>query len=315
MAVARLAYEHLATANPHALGRMVAILKNHPHYQEFLARHRPQGVEEGEWVFLRAATWPDWVRPAKKGDPPRPARITRYHRADDHFIDLPIVRPGDQGYFADLDLGPDQETNTALGALAQRVGELRSDYTSEADKAVALCWLLHLVGDVHQPLHCATLFSREFRTGDAGGNAIPVKAGDDLTHLHTYWDDLLGSIPGSFEDTPARAAKVYLGAKEAAAQLHDARYARDRLAELLRQHGRPRSWVRESFELAKAVAYRDGGRFLVGPGSGGGELHHQPVRLSDDYAYTAKAVARERIALAGYRLADKLPGWLTKPKP
>ena len=37
-------------------------------------------------------------------------------------------------------------------------------------KAMAYCWLFHLVGDIHQPLHCTALFSAEhFPKGDRGG--------------------------------------------------------------------------------------------------------------------------------------------------
>ena len=66
------------------------MLKKHPHYEQFLAKNRPASASLAVWVTLRAANWPDWVRPpynvGVKADP----SIVRYHRAFDHFVNMPI---------------------------------------------------------------------------------------------------------------------------------------------------------------------------------------------------------------------------------
>ena len=59
MAIAKLAYDQLDDGTKL---RVYELLKKHPHYETFLAAGRPAGVEEPEWVFMRAAIWPDWVR-------------------------------------------------------------------------------------------------------------------------------------------------------------------------------------------------------------------------------------------------------------
>ena len=41
---------------------------------------------------------------------------------------------------------------------------------TDEEKAIYLTWLMHLVGDIHQPLHCAAVFSEQFPNGDKGGN-------------------------------------------------------------------------------------------------------------------------------------------------
>src|SRR5438105_9243944 len=82
MAVAKTAYEQLTDAEKQ---RIATLLKSHPHYDRFLSTNRPNGVAEVEWVFLRAATWPDWVRPRGTHDPRDPG-VTTFHRANDHFI-------------------------------------------------------------------------------------------------------------------------------------------------------------------------------------------------------------------------------------
>jgi hypothetical protein len=77
MVAARLAWQSLSVDQR---SRAVTILKAHPHYEEFLAADRATGFSEDEWVFLRAATWSDWVRNHHKGE---------YHHPTWHYIDRP----------------------------------------------------------------------------------------------------------------------------------------------------------------------------------------------------------------------------------
>jgi S1/P1 Nuclease len=61
MVVAELAYLRLT---PEQRQAVTAILKQHPHWDEFLIAQRPDNVPEDQWAFWRAATWPDWVKHA-----------------------------------------------------------------------------------------------------------------------------------------------------------------------------------------------------------------------------------------------------------
>src|SRR5947208_17031169 len=65
MVVARLAWKKLSDAER---AKVTEILRRHPHYGEYLSADRPEGFEEDEWVFLRAATWSDWVRSHHKDE-------------------------------------------------------------------------------------------------------------------------------------------------------------------------------------------------------------------------------------------------------
>lgn len=50
-------------------------------------------------------------------------------------------------------------------------------------------YLIHLVGDIHQPLHSVAMFSNEFPEGDQGGNKITVKAPNGTSYnFHSFWD-------------------------------------------------------------------------------------------------------------------------------
>ena len=310
MAVARLAYERLDDGRK---ARAVKLLQQHPHYDVFLAKNRPAGVDPGEWAFLRASTWPDWVRARKPVDP-RGEEVTRYNLPADHYVNEPYVLPADQALFAGRDLRPDPQKRTIVKALEQRSKELASPETSEQEKAVALCWLLHLIGDVHQPLHCTALFSAQFRgeDGDMGGNLFALKVGGQVTKLHLFWDNLPGLDPNYLVDSPENAATVYGRAKEAAERLRDPRYGRDTFKEELTAHTDFPSWVQEGRERAKAVVYRNGE--LKGTIIGtNGSLPADAPDAPPEYETKAREEARRRVALAGYRLEDRLKALLTSP--
>src|SRR5262249_24242977 len=59
MAVARIAWTQLEEKDKVALSKILAA---HPHFQIYLQAGRPKAMPEVDWVFVRAATWPDWVR-------------------------------------------------------------------------------------------------------------------------------------------------------------------------------------------------------------------------------------------------------------
>ena len=75
----------------------------------------------------------------------------------------------------------------------ERVALLRPALSGTDDdlKAYDLSWVLHLVGDLHQPLHCTTRIRQG--VSDNGGNGTKVKVKVAAKPLHTYWDDLLGT--------------------------------------------------------------------------------------------------------------------------
>jgi hypothetical protein len=62
-------------------------------------------------------------------------------------------------------------------------------------RAIALAWLFHLIGDIHQPLHTIQLFSREYPSGDRGGGDFCVRVASDraVLSLHRLWDGLITS--------------------------------------------------------------------------------------------------------------------------
>jgi hypothetical protein len=143
-------------------------------------------------------------------------------------------------------------------------------------KSYDLVWLLHLVGDVHQPLHSSTRVSATDPDGDSGGNNVALCASPCRNELHGFWDQLPGT--GSDPNAAVTYAKKLPAADTTAGSDLDATH-----------------WIKESFDDAKTAVY-------VAPiGAGDG-----PFTTTPAYRAAARKLAKERVALAGVRLANLL---------
>src|SRR3954471_13871293 len=190
--VAEIAWRQLDPATRQSI---VDTLRRHPRFdKDFSGRMDDKALAgdkaiEDHWIFQQAATWPDIIRKQKELD-----------RPNWHYIDIPFfLNPSDRQAFAgrlpvniatEFPTQVPSEKYNVLQALAYCEATLKGN-AGPANKAVAYCWLLHLVGDLHQPLHCTALFSVDhFPKGDKGGNEIPLRRGKNL---HSLWDGLLGA--------------------------------------------------------------------------------------------------------------------------
>ena len=286
---------------PAARAAVSAILKRHPRYeQDLLAGGVPEPAradltpdEVDRRAFAGASVWPDRIKAA--GHPMR----YRYSHADWHFIDIPFVEPSEPAVTppppaADARPGP----HNAVEALTACLAELKNPATQPDQRAVDVCWIAHLVGDIHQPLHAASMFSAEFPHGDAGGNDEAVLKDahyyDTKTNLHLLWD----SLPGDF-------ASDDLDRYEAQGLHDDPRYARSTYGPQLADADFM-SWAKTSHRLAVDDAYLDGRlKFAVATNGGRGVTGPIPG-LPPGYLLTAEHVAMRQVTLAGYRLADLL---------
>ena len=161
-----------------------------------------------------------------------------------------------------------------------------------ADRAVALAWVEHLVGDIHQPLHAVSLFSADLPRGDQGGNQLIVAAGGGVSTLHALWDGLLGSYEAN--DLIERVART-------AAERHPPAALADAAKDL-----RFEAWAKESFELSKTAVYLEGKLpYLRRDLQAAGRLRPVPA-VPAGYLEAGKATAEERAVLAGLRLAAVL---------
>jgi hypothetical protein len=274
MAMAAIAYDELSRSAPATIVRVVAVLRQHPHYESrWKAQMAGMSAQDQErYLFMLAARWPDDIR----GD-------RTFDRPEWHYINYPYKPPGQPASVP----APPPETDNIVSAFQHNV-EIVQSAAADDQKAIALCWIFHLMGDSHQPLHTVALFTTQFPNGDRGGNLFYVRpnpVSPATQNLHAYWDNIL-----LMDDH-------YDAARERAAALENA-YPRRSLAELAEPHFE--TWVRrESFELAVSAVYRKGK-------VKGSSDRNQGIPLPRDYHGAAERIAERRLVLSGYRLADFL---------
>lgn len=279
--IAAIAYSRL---NTKARKQVRAILQSHPDFA-LLIQDAESKAAQNRSAFLKAATWPDIIRNDRRfvstpsmdancmpgqpvGAAPSPVLPgfpdMQVHQ-DWHFINGPFSPDGTPVRRA-------CEPN-ALTAIEHLRSILSDPATTVEQKAFALPWLMHVIGDVHQPLHAVSRFTHDFPGGDRGGNQVQIGE----TNLHSYWDQLLGRSDDD-KSVLLLAKKIKDGTRRAA-------------------KGTPETWIEESFILAKdGLVYR-----YQGAGT-----KAAPAVASPAYRNMAVAIARVRVAEAGYRLADVL---------
>lgn len=260
-----------------AVPKVVALLKQHPWYEDdWLPRVEALGAADPEshdlYLFMLAARWPDDAR----DDPDLHCELC-------HYINYPYKPPGQP---AGVQTRPPAAENVV--SAYKRNWEILNGTSSDAVKAMALCWLFHLAGDMHQPLHTSALFTTRFPKGDRGGTIFFVRptAQAQTLSLHKLWD---GQILGSerFQQVRGRADAL----------LARADLKRTQLGELSEK--RPDRWAgTESFNAAVRLGYLNGA-LRSGTKTDG-------AVLPADYISNAKPLAERRAVLASYRLADAL---------
>jgi len=288
MMVAFIAYQLL---NPVTRARADALIALNPEFDTWKTLI-PASVPDADrpaMLFMIAATWPDRIKSqsafhddgtdnGNRPDGPPSSQNTGYgdtlrHRYW-HFVDDPFATDG-------TPVPPVPVPNAQ-----ERIHLFRQVIASPAQpdplKSYDLVWLLHIVGDVHQPLHDSTRVRKAQPNGDAGGNLVTVcadhacSAGGVQEALHHFWDDVVGGdVPVT---TAASAAMLLAPADAGAAALLDETI-----------------WVHEGFALARGTVYQPPVGKLGGPYS-----------LNAHYKQTALALARKQIALGGARLANVL---------
>jgi hypothetical protein len=187
-----------------------------------------------------------------------------------HFVDIPLENGGP----VDPPLpGPPH----VLVKIADYTAFLKAGGGSAEEKVDALSWLIHLFGDVHQPLHCIERTNDLHPGGDRGGNSFQLKGA--VRNLHSLWDSSVNILAHKGEDELV----------EEILQEH----TRDSLASDL-QTVDPEAWARASFRLAKTHAYA-----LT-------ENPQNPPKPSRAYLENMEKIGHRQAALAGYRLSDRL---------
>jgi hypothetical protein len=308
MRVAAMAYELLTPAAKAEANRLIRL---NPRYDEWKAAVPPNADgtagDVDRYTFIRAAVWADDIKNYKPyqdaSDPKKGLDLPNDPKAGENlgYSDLRI-----HGYWHYMDIGfswdgtPVQAADPA-NALTQiklfTAALPASSGKSDDIRSYDLVWLLHLVGDVHQPLHSSALFSHDLSlahqlkgeadTGDRGGNEIMVSpATGVVTDLHKYWDGIFGgysTVSGAIFDgfrgkdkTTGRAIPTILWSTNSTL-----------LAET-----DPEQWVKESHDVALRYAYAE-------PIRSGRNV----IELTREYETNARRAAEDQLAIAAGRLA------------
>jgi hypothetical protein len=252
------------------------------HYLKPAVRQKVQAMLAGDTTGLARstgisdeATWADKYR-----DSDRYTTHVRYNLTHEwHFVDVEIQGPDyDKACFNHAAPQPTASQGPAKACVADRIdafiAELKDPNADADERRMALQFLLHFVGDVHQPLH--TIDDK-----DQGGNLKKAKSdGQKTDTLHHYWDAVfvsrLGGTPtlianGLIKTTTAANVKAW-------------------------SKGTARSWALQSSQIARSHGYGD----LPQPDADGKYV------LPASYVTNATKLCARQLARAGVRLAKVL---------
>jgi nuclease S1 len=201
-------------------------------------------------TLVSVASWADDVRRSRPETGPW------------HYVDIPISRPH-------LDMARDCPKGECVIAKIEDFERVVANQSAPAaERREALMFLVHFVGDMHQPLHSAD-------NQDKGGNNVQVQFADRRLNLHSLWDTALLARMGA-EDQLAAA------------------WTRDAAKHFRKwSKGSVEDWAEQSHRAAQKVVY---GKLPAGT----------PALLGAAYESPADALVRLQIEKAGVRLAQVL---------
>jgi len=275
MTSAEIAYDDLKERNPTVLAKVLQVLRKHPYFEtkwQDKLGEVPQDDRDLR-LFILAATWPDDIR----------RKDFQYDRPEWHFVNI-IYRPGESEVTI-----PDGES--IIKAFPENRSIAKSTTADQAARAVAVCWMLHLIGDIHQPLHTVKLVTQQFPepVGDRGGTRfyVRVTTSSSTVSLHQIWD---GLIIGSYKFQAVRNKALTLRSKPG--------LKREDLAEQLAVKSF-NEWALGSYIIAVEQVYRKGALQ-------GSTRKDDGAVLPSGYTAKAKEVAERQIVLSGYRMSEAM---------
>lgn len=210
-----------------------------------------QLLEKGE-TMGSVASWGDEIRPQRR------------ETGTWHYINIPLNAPrGDWKAYCPA-------TGCVIGVIPKMQETLRSASASRQEKADALKFLIHFVGDMHQPLHTGD-------NGDRGGNDVQIVYRNRAGNLHSVWDT--GLLLSYFDANPGLKNRLLQG---------PGYWTRRSM-----RKGTLDGWLWEARDASRDTAYRN-------------LPNERPAQLDAEYAAKAKPVVERQLERAGVRLAKLL---------
>lgn len=246
MVIADIAYQNLKPTARAKVDEMVANL--HKEYPN-------------TGTFLQLAYWLDEIRGQ---------HIDTY--AHWHYIDVPFSTDG-------TPIKNTIDTDNAVWALNHIECVVKNHSANPYERARFLAFMVHIVGDLHQPLHTVSNITAARPSGDKGGNMFYVRYNNERINLHKIWDSGLGAFEGSNSPEHINQISATIMAmypiNSFAAQEQDLTAS---------------NWAKDGMAVAQKNVYDT--------------TENQPV--SNAYIINGRQVAEKSAALAGYRLANLL---------
>lgn len=197
--------------------------------------------------------WANWLDNASHTPEYAYSKTWHYKNIDDGFeyVEAPLHKDGD-----------------IVRAIHKQVEILKNPQASKEDQQLALKILVHLMGDIHQPMHMG-------HASDLGGNRWPVKYFGRDSNLHSVWDS---SVPESAHKWTYTEWNNQIN-----------RATPEQKLEILAD-GTPEKWGEETFDICKSV-------YILTP---------QGTDISYDYISLWTPVVEDQLLKGGLRLADVL---------
>jgi hypothetical protein len=260
--------------------RVVKILLSAPEDSQIATFYLAYGSRSADSkkreFFMLMSTWPDIVR-----DKAFETRFKKYNNGNWHYSDT-FWKSEDGKAVLVNGIEP---SGLAMQKLID-LNQLIRGSASDGEKAVAIAWLEHLIGDIHQPLHMSGKVSDFSPKGDQGGNLFYLTPKgtprEKQENLHSFWDSIIGRYHPNTKDM-CDADFIDPIAQEIM-RLHPYEKENDKLSP-----DKFDVWAKESLDIAMTDVYKDI------------EFSELP---SDKYRKKAFELSQERMALAGYRMGD-----------
>ena len=301
MTTAAIAFKDIESARPGLIEKLQLLFLAHPDTAPFwVAAGEAKGQERTRRMFLECARWAD------------DSKFTPRDMLTWHTARWPIVAedapPEARKAVAALNGRP---IGQAIEALELNFGMLRNHESTPAERALGLCWVMHIVGDIHQPWHVTELYSAEFPEGNAaaGLGYVDDPLTDSTIPLHILWDTNILRTPS-------------LEVVDEAAERYRRNNPRSSYPELKANPVNSpeffRQWTRESHQVAlnwaadidsvRDTTAGDDTEALVATLvnfilNGISPVDTAP-EVPPEYWEKLKETSERRITLAGYRIAD-----------
>ena len=274
--------------------------------------------------IVEVSTWPDDIKRAGKGCvmPGAPGCSPEYRpeTAQWHFVDIPFEA---DKFEPDADYCRSTRYGDCIVPAIEEFADIlskstRRDFAANGDEQKrklhdALSFLVHFLGDIHQPLHCAE------RNHDAGGNNVPVTwegepkyPYDDVWNLHSVWDEVL--VARNVMTMPQNQQTYTFYAKALFDKLSQAERDYAQLKSASIQAGQAETvaaWADAAHALAKSGAYRLPSKTVQTSTRGFQKKNPQGkpmdiIVLDEKYFTDNMPVVERQLQLGGVRLAHML---------